>query len=355
MKKIFLLTILLGLIACSSNRDRFYMPAEWEQQDAVWFGWEKTETFFYPVVAEMITALMPHVKVNIAVGTDSLMKTAKLFLAGQGIDTSKVGFYLMPGDRYWIRDHGASFLVNGKGELGAVQFGWNLYGHPQYLKEIYGDNKDSIALYSAMDIDTNTGNVSAMMAKVNGAKLIKCNAFHEGGGMEVNGKGTLILCEATEFQRNPGRSKEELEAEYKKALGVKKIIWMKQGLADDPQWIMRRITRNYIGVGIGGHTDEFVRFSGPNTILLAWVDEKEKDLNPVNRMNYERLNENFNILRMSTDQDGKPFTIVKVPLPDIMPLKVVARNKLTQPLSIPPTEVPISAFVPSEAPKDGDT
>ncbi len=206
-----------------------------------------------------------------------------------------------------------------------------------------------------MDIDTNTGNVSAMMAKVCGAKLIRCNAFHEGGGMEVNGKGMLILCEATEMQRNPGRTKEELEGKYRKALGVTKIIWMKQGLADDPEWILRRISGKYIGVGIGGHTDEFVRFSDPNTILLAWVDEKEKDLNPVNRMNYERLNENFNILRMSTDQDGRPFIIVKVPLPDIVPMKVVARNKLTQPLSLPPTEVPISAFVPSEAPREGDT
>ncbi|MCX6282703.1 MAG: agmatine deiminase family protein, partial [Bacteroidetes bacterium] len=81
-------------------------------------------------------------------------------------------------------------------------------------------------------------------------------------------------------------------------------------------------TGNYIDVGIEGHTDEFVRFSGPNTILLAWVDENEKDLNPVNRMNYDRLNENFNILQMATDQDGRTFTIVKVPLPDVVPLKV---------------------------------
>ena len=74
MKNLLLLTVLLGLISCTSNRDRFYMPAEWEHQDVVWFGWEKTETFFYPVVAEMIAALMPHVKVKIAVSTDSLMK-----------------------------------------------------------------------------------------------------------------------------------------------------------------------------------------------------------------------------------------------------------------------------------------
>jgi agmatine deiminase len=355
MKKILYLSILISLFSCNDNRDQFYMPAEWEPQDAVWFGWEKTETFFYPVVAEMISTLVPHVKVNIAVSSDSLMKIAKLFLTARGLDTSKVGFYLMPGDRYWIRDHGASFLVNGKGELGAVQFRWNLYGHPQYLKEIYGDNKDSIALYTARDIDTNTGNVSSMMAAVTGAKLFKCNVFHEGGGMEVNGRGTLILCEATEIQRNPGRTKDELEGEYRKVLGVTKIIWMKQGLADDPEWILRRICGNYIGVGIGGHTDEFVRFSGPGTILLAWVDEKEKDLNPLNRMNYKRLSENLEILQKSTDQDGRPFTIIKVPLPDIIPLKVVARKILTQPLTMPPTELPISAFVPSEAPKDGDT
>jgi agmatine deiminase len=68
-------------------------------------------------------------------------------------------------------------------------------------------------------------------------------------------KGTLILNEATVFQRNPGLSKEEIESEFKRVLGVTNIIWMKKGLADDPLHFFRRITGNYVGGGTGGHTD----------------------------------------------------------------------------------------------------
>jgi agmatine deiminase len=137
----------------------------------------------------------------------------------------------------------------------------------------------------------------------------------------------LILCEAVALTRNPGKTKAELEVEFKKVLGVTNVIWMKQGLADDPNW-SRRIDGRYYGWGTGGHTDEFVRFADPNTILLAWVDESEKDLNPVNRINYERMSENLRILESSKDQDGKPFTVIKVPLPDLVTQSLLVVDSL---------------------------
>jgi agmatine deiminase len=114
------------------------------------------------------------------------------------------------------------------------------------------------------------------------------------------------------LERNPNLKKEYIESEFRRVLGVSKIIWMKKGLADDPLHFFRRITGKYMGGGTGGHTDGFVRFANASTILLAWVDESEKDLNPINRMNYEHMSENLKILESSTDQDGNPFTIVKV-------------------------------------------
>ena len=57
------------------------------------------------------------------------------------------------------------------------------------------------------------------------------------------------------------------------------------------------------------------------TILLAWVDESEKDLNPINKWNYERMSANLKILENAKDQDGKPFKIIKFPLPDPIYLK----------------------------------
>lgn len=330
------------------------MPAEWEKQDAVWLGWEADSTLgFYPVVAEMIKTLTPTVTVKIAFDSDSLMKTAKNYLKRQQIDTSNIRFYVIPGDRYWIRDNGAAFLINSKGELGVADFDWNHYGFPQFLKEKYNNNQDSVNKYLNKRLPSmnKSGAVDSLMAVVEGAKNFKTNIVTEGGNLEVNGKGTLIVCESAMKNRNPELTKEFMESELKNVLGVSKVIWIKQGLAEDPNGFYRRITGNYVGGGVQ-HSDEFVRFSNANTILLAWVDEAEKDLNPINKMNYKRLNESFETLKNATDQDGKPFNIVKVPLPDLITKKIVAIQDYTSKASY---DIPANRFYISEAPKVGDT
>ena len=351
MKFFLSCVIIIGLFSCTPPSDKLYMPAEWEPHDAVWLGWEDEFVEYYPVVVEIIKTLLPHVQVKVAVDNDSLMREAKKYLSLNGIDSNSLKFYLMPGDRYWIRDHGAAFLVNEKGDLGVADFGWNLYGYGEWLKVKYDNNSDSVNKYLKKRANNTTGSVDSLMAVNEKAVITKTSVFHEGGAIEVNGKGTLILCEAIVFNRNPGIEKEVLETEFKRVLGVNKIIWMKKGLADDPHHFFRRITGNYIGGGTGGHTDEFVRFVNPTTIMLAWIDEKEKDANPINQMNYERMNENLRILEQSTDQDGRPFKIIKVPLPDLVVKQVVARLE-TDDTTL---DVETSSFSRSEAPKIGDT
>lgn len=354
MKKLLLFLNVVIVLSCNQQQNKFYMPAEWEQQDAVWLGWESDSTLgFYPVVAEMIKTLTPTVTVKIAFDSDSLMQTAKNYLKRQQIDTSNIRFYVMPGDRYWIRDNGAAFLINSKGELGVADFDWNHYGFPQFLKEKYNNNQDSVNKYLNKRLPSmnKSGTVDSLMAVAEGAKIFKTNVVTEGGNIEVNGKGTLIVCEAAMKNRNPEMTKELMESELKNVLGVSKVIWIKQGLAEDPNGFYRRITGNYVGGGVQ-HSDEFVRFSNANTILLAWVDEAEKDLNPINKMNYQRLNESFQTLKNATDQDGKPFNIVKVPLPDLITKKIVAIQDYTSKVSY---DIPANRFYISEAPKVGDT
>ena len=357
MRKISLpLLFLFGIIACSKPSDTFFMPGEWEPHDAVWLGWEETFVTYHPVAVDIIKNLAPNVKVKIVVTSDSVLRIAKSVVFKSGVDSSRLEFHVMPGSRYWIRDHGAAFLVNDKGELGVADFDWNNYGRPGWLKEKYDNNPDSLHKYytSRLPKVKQTGRVDSLMAVVEGAKIQKAKVIHEGGAIEVNGKGTLILCEATVFQRNPDLSKEFIESEFKNALGVTNIIWMKKGLADDPLHFFRRIEGNYIGGGTGGHTDEFVRFTNSTTVMLAWVPEEEKDLNPINKMNYQRMNENFEILSQAKDQDGAPFNIIKVPLPDLVTKKVVARivkdEESTTTFDVDPSD-----FKPSEAPGLGDT
>ena len=356
-----LLFVAFFVISCNSNKQQraaetFYMPAEWEQQDAVWLGWEKNSLRgYYPAVTNIIKALASHVTVKIAFDNDTLRQKAKAYLSSKGIDSTMYKSYIMPGERYWIRDHGAAFLVNGKGELGVADFAWNSYGYPGFLEVKYSGNKDSINHYLNLrkEFRIKTATVDSQMAVAEGAVILKTDVKHEGGAIEVNGAGTLILCEATVFQRNPELKKEYIETEFKRVLGVTNIIWVKKGLADDPQNFFRHITANYYGGGTGGHTDEFVRFANATTIMLAWVNEKDKDLNPVNQLNYERMNENYNILKNAKDQDGNSFTIIKVPLPDLIIKKIKARENID---SLEVTfDIELKSFVPGEAPTVGDS
>ena len=105
-------------------------------------------------------------------------------------------------------------------------------------------------------------------------------------------------------------------------------------------------------MGTGGHDDEFVRFADTNTILLAWVNENEISKHPFNKINYERMSENLRILEQAKDQDGKPFKIIKVPLPDPIERKIVVKEKLdsTDWINVTPRH-----FIQKDAPKVGDT
>jgi agmatine deiminase len=87
---------------------------------------------YYPAIANIIKALAPNVTVKIAFNNDTLLQKAKTYLISQGVDSTMYKTYIMPGERYWIRDHGAAFLVNEKGELGVADFAWNAYGYPGF-------------------------------------------------------------------------------------------------------------------------------------------------------------------------------------------------------------------------------
>lgn len=163
---------------------------------------------------------------------------------------------------------------------------------------------------------------------------ISTNAMHykidlalEGGAFEYNGKGVLIQTEAVTLQRNPDKTKEEIEAAYRE-FGIEKVIWLPKGVVEDEHFEML-IENKYMVGGTGGHTDEFVRFADENTILLAWMEEDEIEEHPLNRINFERMSQNYEILKSATNMDGEPFRINKMPLPRPIetPFVVVAERE----------------------------
>ncbi|MCU0444178.1 MAG: agmatine deiminase family protein [Microscillaceae bacterium] len=302
----------------------FFMPAEYEAQEAVWLGWEEYAPYHQPFL-DLAKALYPYIKLKIIVENDASKLNLQQKLRQMGLDTQKITFYTLKDNRLWMRDHGATYIINRKGEKKVVDFGWTMYGYEEYLQTYYEGNADSVRINYKRSLGA-TGLIDSLMGARENHLSIKTQVNMEGGSIEVNGKGTLILCEKVTMQRNPKLDKNTLENEFKKALGVSNIIWLKKGLVEDP-FYTNQIFGKYFGMGTYGHTDEFVRFVNDTTLLLAWVDEKEKHLNAFNYINYERMSENLAILQNARDQNGKPFTIIKVPLPDLLYLKTTVTEQ----------------------------
>jgi len=113
----------------------------------------------------------------------------------------------------------------------------------------------------------------------------------EGGSIHVDGTGTLITTEQCLLNknRNPNLSKEEIEDNIKKYLNIKKIIWLKHGTDE----------------GTDGHIDNIACFVDQSKVLALSCNDRQDPF-------FEKINENIEILRTSTDANGRPLEVIEI-------------------------------------------
>ncbi|MBS1536261.1 MAG: agmatine deiminase family protein [Bacteroidetes bacterium] len=302
LNQILSLITLIILSSCNQkNKTEFYLPAEWEHQIGVIINnFDDSATF------EMATQLSKEMKIY-CFAVDSAKETIIKKLKDAGIPLDSIQFISSSKDFSYAQRDGFLFMKNANGDKQLVNFTWNLYGwylDPSF-KNFVEEDKKNRKLYTAT------------LNKTFPYPVITSSMVNEGGAIETNGKGTILQVESVNMQRNPKITKETQEAELKRILNAKKIIWLKEGSAEDPDGWGTLITENYFGIGVKGHLDEFCRFVNENTILISFPDSAEAEIDPVKKITLERMKINYEILKNATDQDGKQFTIVKMPVPDI--------------------------------------
>lgn len=306
MKKILFIAFAILLFACNQRKPTsdFYMPAEFEPQEAVYVGWfdnSKKDS----VIAQIVFALQSSVQIKIIYDVKTLMHKANSLLSGFEVDTNKI-VWIKDSLRYdWIRDPGPIFLVNDKGEMKIADFNWNAYGYEYVYKDFRLEKFDS--LY---------GEIEKREAERLGLEVIVSGIVNEGGAMEVNGNGVLMAIKETALQRNPGITLDEIEKEYLRLTGSKKVIWLNRSPINERLFDGPTIDNWFTG-GANGHIDEVARFVSSNTILLAQIDENDRYQNPISKIDYEILEENYKILKQATDIDGNPFQIIRLPSPNL--------------------------------------
>jgi agmatine deiminase len=269
----------------------FSMPAEWETHEATWLIWPhnpadwpgKVDTVRW-VYGEIVRKLCPGELVRILVNGKPHEQAARRCLTRAGADPSRVEFILHPTNRAWTRDTGPVFVRRGaKGKTAIVHFHFNAWAkHPDWQKD---------------------RRVPETAARLLGQRLFNAQCHGqdfviEGGGIEVNGRGTLLTTEQCYLDpkmqvRNPGLGRREIEETLQRYLGATHIFWLAAGPAGDDTH---------------GHIDDICRFVNRNTIVLI-KEPNRKDLN------YRPLAENWERIQDLRLEDGSRPEIVALPMP----------------------------------------
>ncbi len=221
------------------------MPPEWESHERTWMAWPPTG----PTTADLdedglldvrrawarvAGAIVPFEPVTMVVDPADLDGAAALL-------DPRVTLLAAPLDDAWMRDMGPTFVRDAEGVLTAVDWVFNGWGAQDWASW------------------TKDAEVAPIVASSAGVGAVASPLVNEGGGIHVDGLGTVLVTETVQLDpgRNPGWTRSEVEAELRRTLGAERVVWLARGL-----------TRDYEVFGTRGHVDIVATFAGSGTILF---------------------------------------------------------------------------------------
>lgn len=183
-----------------------------------------------------------------------------------------------------MRDIGPTFVHGPDGRMGAVDWVFNGWGGQDWAR---------------WDRDRHIG---AYVGGLANAEIISSPLVNEGGGIQVDGQGTVLVTETVQLDpgRNPGLDKAAVEAELARAIGARHVIWLPRGL-----------TRDSERFGTRGHVDIVAAIPSPGRLL---VHSQRDPSHPDHRVTAEIIAG----LRETHDVDEKPWDMVEVPAPRVL-------------------------------------
>ena len=271
-------------IKSTPKKDGFYMPAEFLPRKQDFLIWpERQDTWpnggkpAQKVLVEVAKEIIKHEALTVFCSADQY-ENARARLP------EEVRVVEMTVDDAWAQDKGPFYVVNDAGEMRGVTWGWNAYGGLE--SGLYFPwKRDQEFATKLLDLENYDRYDARQMV-------------FEGGAMQIDGEGTLIVTENSvlNHNRNPHLTKEEVEEYFKEYMGLEKVIWLKDGMAFDET---------------DGHIDDVCFFVRPGEIVLSWTDDE-------NNPQYPNLKAAYDTLKDATDAKGRKLTIHKIPIPPVL-------------------------------------
>jgi agmatine deiminase len=272
----------------------YRMPAEWEPHAATWLAWPhergdwpgKLATIPW-VYGEVVRHLVGGERVRLLVDDAAAASRARRLLGRVGADLGRVDLFRVRTDRVWTRDYCPLFVRRDDGAVALTS--WRFNGWAKYANHTRDAAvPDHLAARLALpawkpDADDERGRRRRVVL--------------EGGSIDVNGRGALLTTEECLLSpvqaRNPGLPRAALERVLADHLGARKVLWLGEGI---------------VGDDTHGHVDDLARFVGERTVVLARCDDPADE-------NFARLEDNRRRLERMSDEEGRPLTVVPLPMP----------------------------------------
>jgi agmatine deiminase len=224
--------------------EKWFMPAEWEPHERTWMAWPSSGYTLGDTDSDWQEARSTWASVANAIiefePVSMLCEEDAIAVAKEYLDP-RVEVIPAALNDAWMRDIGPTFVKNEKGEVAGVNWIFNGWGAQAWAKW----DKDSA--------------VASLITKQTGKRRIDSQLINEGGGIHVNGSGTVLLTETVQLGegRNSTWTRQEVEAEIHQKLGTEEAIWIRRGL-----------TRDYDEFGTRGHIDIVACFASETKILF---------------------------------------------------------------------------------------
>jgi len=270
------------------------MPGEWEKHDATWIAWPHHEPDWpgklapIPwVYAEVARVLSEYDRLEILCHDATVADSARTLLTAHAVKSDKYHIHIVSNDRVWLRDSAPTGVVRADGKVELINWGFN--GWAKY------ENYKSDALIG-QEIERITG-LSRIVPRRpdNGERMIL-----EGGGIEVNGAGLILVTEewllSNKQVRNPGMMAGDYEQAFAEYLGVTDTIWLGEGA---------------VGDDTHGHIDDIARFALRDTVILAYEQDPADE-------NHVRSVDNLRRLQIATEKHRLRVVTIPFPRPVIM-------------------------------------
>ncbi|CAN5233154.1 agmatine deiminase family protein [soil metagenome] len=264
------------------------MPAEWEPHAATWIAWPHHEPDWPGKLdavrwdyAEIVRVLHQYEPVEIICNDAAVRESALDHLQAHHVDAARYRLHEVPSDRVWLRDSAPTGVVRGDGSVEWMNWGFNAWAkYDNY-------SRDALVGEAIADI---TGHLLEKPVRGDGGRLVL-----EGGGIDVDGSGTLLVTEEwllTDVQvRNPNLTRADYERAFAEYLGISRTIWLGEGA---------------VGDDTHGHVDDIARFAPGGTVLLAYEEDPAD-------ANHQRSADNLR--RLELESSTEPFNIVLLPFP----------------------------------------